>query len=315
MISIYLREGQLLCSRAVERREDLSEEAVWIDLLQPRDEERLWVEEYYGLTLPSQEEVVEIEFSSRFFVDQNGLHVRSFFLYEYPDRPRNVTVAFLLSRDRLFTLRSERLQTFHVFKQTVATHPNLARDALEIMLRLFETKVDLLADTLEGLHAEVEGIGQRVFDAEERDLEVILRDLSAAQDVNDQLRLGMLDKERVLSFLRRGERCPPDRRPLLNEILRDIDSLNAHSMFLIEKTDSLMNATMGRINIEQNKIIKIFSIAAVVFLPPTLVASIYGMNFHFMPELKWAWGYPMALGLMVVSGVAPYLLFKRKGWL
>jgi len=315
MITLYLRDGQFLRSRSVERPEGLSEEAVWIDLLDPTAEERQWVQGFYGLDLPSQEEVVEIEFSSRFFVDQSGLHIRSFFLYEYPDRPRNVTVAFTLSRDRLFTLRTERLQTFHAFKQHVAVHPDLARDALEIMLRLFETKVDLLADTLEQLHAQVEEIGQRIFDAQERDLEAILRDLSRAQDANDQLRLGMVDKERVLSFLRRSERCPPDHQPLLNEILRDIDSLNAHSMFLVEKTDSLMSATMGRINIEQNKIIKIFSIAAVVFLPPTLVASIYGMNFHFMPELKWLWGYPMALVLMVVSGVAPYLLFKRKGWL
>lgn len=315
MITVYTPHERFLKPQLVAGPQDLGDDAVWIDLIRPSEEERRWVAERYGVRLPSEEEVVEIEFSSRFFVDEVGLHLRSFFLYEYPDRPHNVTVAFILSRGRLFSLRSEKLETFHLFRQYIAKRPDLARDAVEIMLRVFEIKVDLLADTVERLHTRVEETGQRVFGPEKKDLESILRDLNSAQDVNDQIRLGMVDKERVLSFLRRSERCPADHQPLLEELLRDIDSLSAHSMFLVEKTDSLMNTTMGYINIEQNKIIKIFSIAAVVFLPPTLVASIYGMNFHFMPELKWIVGYPMALGLMVISGIAPYLMFKRKGWL
>jgi magnesium transporter len=295
--------------------EDLSEEAVWIDLLAPTPEERTWVSQRYGQELPSQDAVEEIEVSSRFFVDDQGLHVRSFFLYEFPDRPRNITVAFLLNKGRLFTLRREKLETFHVFKAHAASSAGLVGDALDIMLRLFETKVDRLADVLESLHTASEVLGQRVFRVQERDLESLLLSIGSNDEVNDQLRLGLMDKQRVLSFLLRSGNFPPDKEPLLREILRDIESLNAHSTFLFEKGDSLMDATMGRINIEQNKIIKIFSIAAVVFLPPTLVASIYGMNFHFMPELQWAWGYPLAIALMVVSGIAPYLLFKRKGWL
>jgi magnesium transporter len=315
MLTLYYLRGQRLGAQVVHDFEDLSEEAVWIDLLAPTPEERTWVSQRYGQELPSQDAVEEIEVSSRFFVDDQGLHVRSFFLYEFPDRPRNITVAFLLNKGRLFTLRREKLETFHVFKAHAASSAGLVGDALDIMLRLFETKVDRLADVLESLHTASEVLGQRVFRVQERDLESLLLSIGSNDEVNDQLRLGLMDKQRVLSFLLRSGNFPQDKEPLLREILRDIESLNAHSTFLFEKGDSLMDATMGRINIEQNKIIKIFSIAAVVFLPPTLVASIYGMNFHFMPELQWAWGYPLAIALMVVSGIAPYLLFKRKGWL
>ncbi len=315
MLTVYRLHEQRLEAQQVQGPGDLCEEAVWIDLLAPTPEERAWVSERYGQALPTQEAVEEIEVSSRLFVDAQGLHVRSFFLYEYPDRPRNITVAFILNQGRLFTLRREKLETFHVFKTHAANRPGLVSDALDIMLRLFETKVDRLADVLEELHARSEELGQRVFRVQERDLESVLLSIGSNHETNDQLRLGLMDKQRVLSFLLRSGNVPQDKEPLLREILRDIESLNAHSTFLFEKGDSLMDATMGRINIEQNKIIKIFSIAAVVFLPPTLVASIYGMNFHFMPELQWPWGYPLAIALMVVSGIAPYLLFKRKGWL
>ncbi|HHB12526.1 MAG TPA: magnesium/cobalt transporter CorA [Chromatiales bacterium] len=316
MITVYMLEEGHLRPVVVTRREDLPEDAFWVDLLSPTAEERRWVEERYGQALPSEAAVEEIEFSSRFFTDQdNGLHIRSFFLYEYPERPRNITVAFILNRGRLFTLRSEKLETFHIFKQQALKRRQRFEQPLDVLLRLFEIKVDQIADVLEGLHKRIEAIGTRLFEVEEEILETILRDLSTAQDINDQLRLGMMDKQRVLSFLLRSGHCPPERTELLNEILRDIESLAGHSMFLFEKADALMNATMGRINIEQNKIIKIFSIAAVVLLPPTLVASIYGMNFRHMPELDWPFGYPMAVLVMILSAIAPYVLFKKKGWL
>jgi len=183
------------------------------------------------------------------------------------------------------------------------------------LLGLFELKVDRLADLLEQLHIELEGLSGRVFHAGERDFEDLLTLLAATQDRNDKTRLSLMDKQRALSFLLRGRTCAEEYLPLLREILRDIRSLSEHSTFLFEKVQFLMDATTGRVNIEQNKIIKIFSIAAVVFLPPTLVASIYGMNFHFMPELSWPFGYPLAIILMVAAGIAPYWYFKHKDWL
>lgn len=138
--------------------------------------------------------------------------------------------------------------------------------------------------------------------------------LAASQDKNDKARLSLMDKQRTLSYLLRSKGNSEEVLSLLHEILRDIRSLDEHSTFLFEKVQFLMDVTMGRINIEQNKIIKVFSIAAVVFLPPTLIASIYGMNFHLMPEFSWSFGYPLALLLMIAAGIAPYLYFKRKKW-
>ncbi len=191
---------------------------------------------------------------------------------------------------------------------------DLAIDAFDIMLGLFETKVDGLADLLEQLHIDLEVLSARVFRAEEQEFDEVLTMLAVSQDKNDKTRLSLMDKQRVLLFLLRSRHSPEEKLPLLHEILRDIRSLSEHSTFLFEKVQFLLDATMGRINIEQNKIIKIFSIAAVVFLPPTLIASLYGMNFHFMPELSWWFGYPLALLLMVAAGIAPYWYFKRKKW-
>lgn len=309
-----LREGHLRPQR-VTATDQLVSDAVWLDLEKPGPVELRWIEEAYRQTLPDIGELTEIEASSRFFQDDAGLHVRAFFLHEIPERPSNVTVGFVLNEGRLFTLRDEALITFQQYGRKLETRREPAAGAFGIMLGLFELKVDQLADLLEQLHIELEKLNARVFHAGERDFDDVLTLLATIQDRNDKARLSLMDKQRGLSFLLRSRSCPKEELPLLREILRDIDSLNEHSTFLFEKVQFLMDATTGRINIEQNKVIKIFSIAAVVFLPPTLIASIYGMNFHFMPELSWPFGYPLAIMLMVAAGIAPYWYFKRKGWL
>ena len=209
------------------------------------------------------------------------------------------------------SLRSERLATFdHVVRQSLAV-PGLVSDACSSMLRLCEAKVDNLADLLK-VPISVQHYTRLLRRPRWRRCS---GRIGASLDVNDKLRLSLTDKQRVLSFLAHGHIPAGRPSPLLAEILRDVNSLMDHSLFLFQKADSLANAFMGRINIEQNQISKIFSLAAVVFLPPTLIASIYGMNFQHMPGLSWPWGYPLALGLMVISGMAPYWLFRRKGWL
>jgi magnesium transporter len=154
-----------------------------------------------------------------------------------------------------------------------------------------------------------------VLENEEADLEDAISKLARLEDSNGKVRLCLMDTQRNISFLLRHLRNQPDLAETMREIMRDVEALMSHTTFLFDKINFLMDSTQGFINIEQNKIIKIFSIAAVVFLPPTLVASIYGMNFAYMPELKMMLGYPWALGLMVISGIAPYWYFKRKGWL
>jgi magnesium transporter len=316
MLTAYvLRADGTLGSSVIENGSQLAPEALWLDLVKPSMVERQWIEQAYEQTLPTEESMAEIEASSRFFKDAHGLHLRSYFLQDSPNHPRNLNVAFVLSQGRVYTVREDDLVTFRMFRERTQRTPNLARDAVSVLLQLFEMKVDRLADLLEDLHAELEGLSMRVFRGKEQDLEDLMTRLARAQDVNDKSRLSLRDKQRALSYLLRSGECPDQALPLLREILADIDSLSAHSAFLFDKTGFLMNATVGLVSIEQNKTIKIFSLAAVVFLPPTLVASIYGMNFRAMPELAWTYGYPISLGVMVAAGALVYWYFKRKGWL
>ncbi len=315
MITTFIPQQGRLEQQQAESKEELRREAVWIDVIAPTEEERQWIAEVYGQLLPTPDEVVEIEASARFYHDEDGLHIHAYFLHEFEDRARNVTVAFTLNQGRLFTLHDVDLSTFRVFRMRARRQIGLASDAMSIMLNLFETKVELLADSLERLQAGLEVLSQSLFSKEETDMGEMLTRLAANEDVNGTARLSMMDNQRALSFLLRRGELEPDQSQQLREALRDIESLIAHSTFLYEKVNLLMDATMGMINIEQNKIIKIFSIAAVVFLPPTLVASIYGMNFEHMPELHWLWGYPMALTIIVAFGIAPIWYFKRRGWL
>ena len=180
---------------------------------------------------------------------------------------------------------------------------------------MFEVKVEELADTLEEVHTGLQHVSSQVLEETDTDLEAAIDELARHEDLNGKVRLSLMDAQRALTFLLRRGRLSDKYLEQVREILRDVDSLLPHNTFLFEKVNFLMAAAQGFINIEQNQIIKIFSIAAVVFLPPTMIASIYGMNFHDMPELSWTFGYPMAILLIVLSGIAPYWYFKRKGWL
>jgi magnesium transporter len=189
------------------------------------------------------------------------------------------------------------------------------RTPRHLLLTIFEQKVENLADTIEDLHHELEIISHKVLEETATDLESAIDDLAALEDSNGKVRLCLMDTQRSISFLQRQLRDTQAGQEIIPEVIRDIDTLMSHTTFLFDKINFLMGTTQGFINIEQNKIIKMFSIAAVVFLPPTLVASLYGMNFRVMPELDWVFGYPMAVGLMILAGITPYWYFKRKGWM
>ncbi|HKJ09258.1 MAG TPA: magnesium/cobalt transporter CorA [Gammaproteobacteria bacterium] len=315
MLTAFATRDGRLEQVPVNAPEDLSDDAVWLDLVSPTPEERTWVETAYGQGLPRPSDMEEIEASARFYDDDNGVHIHSFFLHDFEDHPRNVSVAFTLNGGRLFTLHEHDLLSFRLFRLRARQQPALTRDATSILLGLFEAKVERLADVLEGVYSELETASQWVLEDSEDDVEGVISQLARQEDINGKARLSLMDKQRALSFLLRAGVLNNDQSQTTREILRDIESLTAHTSFLFDKVNFLMDAALGFINLEQNQIIKIFSIAAVVFLPPTLVASIYGMNFRYMPELHQVWGYPFAILLMVLSGVAPYWFFKRKGWL
>ena len=315
MLTIFgLREGRLE-ALPVDDGAPIPDEAVWIDLVAPSPEERRWVERAYGVDLPESSEIAEIEATSRFFRDEDGLHIHSLSLHASEDTTCNVPVAFILNHRRLYTVHEQELATFRMFRLTARREPGLAHDATDILLGLFENKIDHLADILETVYTGLEPVSQAVLRREDIDTQALLGDIARFEDVTGKVRLSLLDAQRALTFLQRNSRLESASSDRIQELMRDIESLMPHTAFLFDKVNFLMGAVHGFTNIEQNQIIKILSVAAVVFLPPTLIASIYGMNFHDIPELGWRYGYLMALVLMIVSAMAPMWYFKKKGWL
>lgn len=289
--------------------------ADWIDAHEPAGAERELLQELLSTDVPEFDEVEEIEASARCFVDQAGIHVHSLFLAQSEGRHSTVSVACILQAERLITIREGDLADFRLLRMRARRGQVEARSPAELLVTLFEQKVENHADTLEDLHRQLEAVSYMVLEDEEAELDEAINKLARLEDSNGKVRLCLMDTQRDISFLLRHIRTEQEQSQTLREIMRDVETLMSHTTFLFDKINFLMDSTQGFINIEQNQIIKTFSIAAVVFLPPTLVASIYGMNFEFMPELDWLLGYPFALGLMVLSGTAPYLFFKFKGWL
>ncbi|MGV6857373.1 MAG: magnesium/cobalt transporter CorA [bacterium] len=298
------------------------DDTVWLDLVAPDEEEREIVLNGFHQPLPEHSEFEEIEATSRFYLNEDGLHIHSYFIddphlafYADVNAPKNVTAALTINGGRLFSVREEELAVFRMFRMRARNNPGMVEDGIGVLLGLFETKVDLIADLLERLYKELEAAGQQVFEGSSHDMHNVLSTITRFEDLNGKLRLVLLDTQRAMRFLLRHGALGAQEQEAVKEILRDVDSLTPHTNYLFEKVNFLMEASAGIINVEQNKIIKVMTLASVVFLPPTLIASLYGMNFRFMPELQWEWGYPFAIGAMLVSALAPIAWFKRKGWL
>ena len=271
----------------------------------------------YDEALSTLAELEDIEASARFFEDEDGLHIHSFFFFEdAEDHAGNSTVAFTIREGRLFTLRERELPAFRLYRMRVRNQTLVDGNAYELLLDLFETKIEQLADEIENIYSDLEKLSRVIMEGHQGDeYDEALSTLAELEDIGWKVRLCLMDTQRALNFLVRKARLPAGQLEQAREILRDIESLLPHNESLFQKVNFLMQAAMGFINIEQNRIIKIFSVVSVVFLPPTLVASSYGMNFEFMPELHWSFGYPGAIVFMMLAGLAPYLYFKRKNWL
>jgi magnesium transporter len=195
--------------------------------------------------------------------------------------------------------------------------PGLIENAKDVLLMLFDADAEYCADTLEGIYDDLEKVSRQVLAGEVTDNKAgeVLAAIARHEDMSGRIRRNVMDTRRAVSFMMRTRMLSAEQFEDARQILRDLDSLDGHTAFLFDKINFLMDATVGFININQNKIIKIFSVASVALLPPTLIASLYGMNFQYMPELSQKWGYPFALGLMVLSAVVPMLYFRKRGWL
>lgn len=320
MINVFVLQNGRLNQVYIDSRADLERVApVWVDLTDPTDEQRAWVKSIYGVTMPGEDEVKDIEASARYYEADNGdLHLRTDFLLEEEDGPsRTVTVAFILARNMLFSVHSHDLPIFRLVRMRARSRPGSIADYKDVLLDLYATDAEYSADALEGIYQTLEEVSRSVLKKQltDEDAAIALNAIAQEEDLNGRIRRNMMDTRRAVSFLMRGRLLNADQFEEARQILRDIESLDGHTAFLFDKINFLMDATVGFININQNKIIKIFSVASVAFLPPTLVASIYGMNFRSMPELSWDFGYPFSIGLMLLCAVMPFWYFRRRGWL
>jgi magnesium transporter len=291
---------------------------VWVDLEDPTDEEKDWITSHFGLIIPADAVDEDLEESARFYEEDNGeLHIRSDFLIDDDLTPRNVRVAFIVRNKVLFSIHGEDLPVFRLLRLRARRTPALIEDAKDVLLKLYDTDAEYSADTLEGIYDGLEKVSARVLKEDVNDAAAgeALAAIAREEDLNGRIRRNVMDTRRAVSFMMRSRILNAEQFEEARQILRDIDSLDSHTAFLFDKINFLMDATVGFININQNKIIKIFSVASVGLLPPTLIASIYGMNFKYMPEIDQVWGYPFALVLMLGSVAAPFIYFRRKGWL
>ncbi|EOZ4990890.1 magnesium/cobalt transporter CorA [Morganella morganii] len=316
MLSAFRVDNKRLQRLDLEEGDALTD-ALWVDISEPEEHERQLIQTQFNQELATSPELDDIEASARFFEDDDGLHVHSFFYYEdADDHAGNSTVAFTLRDGRLYTLRERELPAFRLYRMRARKQTMQDGNGYEILLDLFETKIEQLADEIENIYSNLEILSRAIMKGKQDDeFDKALSALAEQEDIGWKVRLCLMDTQRALNFLVRRTRLPANQLEQAREILRDIESLLPHNESLFQKVNFLMQAAMGFINIEQSRIIKIFSVVSVVFLPPTLVASSYGMNFKFMPELDWSLGYPAAIGVMVAAALAPYLYFKRKNWL
>ena len=327
MLNIFSLANGRLFQEEISSQEELSQfRPIWVDLESPTLEEKRWISQHFGVHIPEDAMDEDIEESARFYEEDNGeLHIRSDFLIADIEEPRAVRVAFILNRHNdthnshgiLFSIHDEDLPVFRLLRLRARRAPGLIEDAKDVLLELFSVDAEYSADTLEGIYDELEKVSKMVLSGDVTDAMAgeVLGDIARQEDLNGRIRRNMMDTRRALSFAMRLRMLNTEQFDDARQILRDIDSLDSHTAFLFDKINFLMDATVGFININQNKIIKIFSVASVALLPPTLIASVYGMNFQFMPELQWSFGYGYAVLLMVASAVVPMWYFRKRGWL
>ena len=317
MLNAFALSNGRLSQITADNEELLQPAPIWIDAVSPSDKERAWLEKKYHLSLPKPEHLRDIESSARFYEENSELHLRSDFLLGKESHSRSVTVAFVLVGNTLFSVHEEDLPVFHQLRARTHAQPGDVEDCKDVLIDLYSMDVEFSADALEGVYATLGLVSQTVLNTKLSDKEAaaVLASIAQAEHLNGRIRRNVMDTRRAISFLMRSKLLKPEQLEEARQIMQDIDSLDGHTAFLFDKINFLMSATVGFININQNKIVRLFSVASVALLPPMLIASIYGMNFRHMPELSWEAGYPFALLLMVLSVMLPFWFFHRKGWL
>ncbi len=323
MLSVYVPRGATLERIAVEAGGVPPDAAVWIDLVTPTAQEDKTVGRLLGIEVPTREEMQEIEVSSRLYVE-NGARFMTATLMCHSDSvtPKSTPVTFILTGHRLATVRYDEPRPFAIVEHKLARlcPPKITGET--VLMDLLDAVIDRAADILERIGAEIDHISHTIFEPDEDvgppSYNDVLKALGRKGDLTSKVRESLVSVGRLLLFLANeseGLKWPKETRLQLQSMQRDVISLTDHASYITNKVTFLLDAMLGVVNIQQNNIIKIFSVAAVVLMPPTLIASIYGMNFKYMPELNAHYAYPITLGMMVLAAILPYMFFKWKKWL
>lgn len=324
MLNAYAVVNDAL-ARVETTAEAVPPEVVWVDLFQPTQEEDRALERCLGIEIPSREEMREIEPSSRLYVDHGVRYMTATVLCNTDlGSPKLTQISFVLSRDRLVTVRYDTPKPVNMFLNRAQKPGAVHANPESILTGLLDTIIDRLADILEKVGEEIDQASSRVFsqtngnESRASTIEEVLQILGTEGGFVSKIRESLVSINRLVLFLAteiEGTKVPKDVRVILKSQSRDVESLTQHCDALSSKITFLLNAVLGLVANEQSNIIKIFAVLSVVLMPPTLIGTIYGMNFKYMPELGWELGYPLALLLMLLSGIGPYWWFRRKGWL
>lgn len=312
----YIRNGRLQWEKNPEHLLPKEvEKVIWVDLQSPDETEKKTVEAVFKIEFQSPQEIAEIESSSRYYEDHDGIEANSTFVVAENHSFAARQVSFILRGETLFTLRHSDLKSFaDTVRKLKTVKSSIVKNGSQIWLYLLEARIDLDADFIENLSRQTNATS-RLLTKEKNYAEATLIRITELQENMILIRESITDKQRLVSSLLKSHFVANAENERLQIIIRDINSLLQHTEFGFERLEYLQNTFLGLVNIEQNQVIKIFTVVTVVFMPPTLIASIYGMNFHHMPELSWMVGYPLALGLMVFSSMSFLWYFKKKKWL
>jgi magnesium transporter len=322
MLSVNVPRGTNLERITLPDEGDMPERATWLDLYAPTISENKLVERTLGIAVPTREEMQEIEVTSRLYVENGARYMTATLMCQSDtDVPHTTAVTFILSGHRLITVRYDEPKPFAIVGAKLARQCPPGVTGETVMMDLLDAVIDRAADILEKIGADVDSISHEILESERavsRSQKDILRSIGRKGDHTSKVRESLVSIGRLLLYLAAeadSMKWAKDQRAALKGMQRDVQSLSDHATYLSQKINFLLDAMLGVVSLEQNNIIKIFSVAAVVFMPPTLIASIYGMNFRHMNELEWEYGYPMAIGAMLLAAILPYYFFKWMKWL
>lgn len=316
MISIFTKHNSIVSKKYYDNIDNIEEKSIiWLDLFNPTINEISYISKTYGVEIPTKEEREEIESSARYWEDIHSITINTRFLAKalYEDT-LNDTITFLLHKNILFTIRYSKFKVFEEIEQRVLASPRNFEDGFDLISKIFEVRVEKDADMVEDFTREIRSLRKGVFD-NAYDYNEVLESLSNLQDMNNRLRDSLFDKRRSLTALLNSKKIDLEVKNNITIIVKDLNSLIDFCVTNMNALDNIHSLFTSQINIEQNKVIKIFTIATVAMMPPTLIGTIYGMNFKHMPELDFTYSYPITLIVMIISTILPIFYFKKKGWL